>query len=208
MKKYSKLVFLILLSFILMSCGKDKENRALRLEIESLQNTVQMLEETLDQRREAYDLLMMQHKHFLLFDQYLNKYSNQKILDNQRYERENFRQISLMTSEFTSSRSDGDYDKLLTLVSRNISVYYKDDDIRAKLLKDNIDLPLYFSNRNNKINMHIIYFSANKDNQSFKIISEEHSENERGEYTGIGFIHLFFIMEEGHWKIDDIEYDI
>ncbi|MCT4544465.1 MAG: hypothetical protein N4A63_13040 [Vallitalea sp.] len=136
---------------------------------------------------------------------------NEKIIRGMNYEKENFRFLSEMSLEFSRARTSGDINKLKSLVSNNIEILEKDNEIFAKWKIDEqeIEYPLYTKIRMKTYkDMQINGYDYNEKEDKFDIYVQEYFTNSAKEIVGIGFINLHFERINNEWKISRFEYDI
>ncbi len=127
------------------------------------------------------------------------------------YEKEYFRELSQLSLEFSRARASGNIDKLRLLLSDNIEIEERNDEIFATYMLDEvrIEWPLYLKDRENVFkDMQINGFKYDEDNGTYDMYIQEYFINKSKKVVGIGFVYLHFRRIEDVWKIDRFEYDI
>ena len=152
----------------------------------------------------ALQLSIQEHK---VLEKKLNL--DQETIDWYEFEDEHFRDISYLTLEFSRARSSGDLEALERLMSKNIKIFKRDEEILCTFEDTNNEGLLYFKNREKTyFDMNITYYAYNIENETFEVQTQEYFLNEAREITGTGFVIITFIEEDGNWKIDNFNYDI
>jgi len=212
-----KILILVIFATLLIGCIEEQNiglNRDDNLtNVEALEEKIDALEKKIEEQNlENIDLtnsLDKERNGVSILKKETEKLKKEN--ESLRYEKENFRNLSSLTLDFARARTTGDFDKLKSLVSNNIVVFYKDDEIWARYKDDEseAEYPLYFSRREKLYHdMHIIYYEYDTNKENFVIQTEEYFVNGEGIASGIGFVYLYFIKANDKWKIDRFEYDI
>jgi len=202
---------LITILVILLSGCTNVDNEVQSSEIDNLQTRIEELESTISEK----DLKIKKIEQDNLKYVEENKEIKGKLasanndIDKRSFEDENYRNISYLTLEFARARTSGDIEKLKSLVSRNVRIYEENNEIWSEFVNTKYCNLLHFPRREKYYHdMHIIYFEYDKENETFKVHTEEYFVNDDGEISGIAFVYMTYIKEDNEWKIDDFDFDI
>lgn len=132
-------------------------------------------------------------------------------IDDFNKEKENFAAISNLSMEFVKAHTTGDKDKLRQLLSKDIVLEEKDNNLYAKMINTNGYEWLLFNNEK-KIHLDdwvIQGYQYDSRTNTFGIFIREFYININGEPDiPPTFLNLTFIKYNNEWKINSLGFDV
>lgn len=192
-----KLMLLIICGLtLLIACSKD----------ETLKGNESLLEET---NLKLAEQLNEKDKRIIELKQNIEQLNVQ--MDNFNMEKEQFVFISNISKEFVQAHTTGDKEKLSQLLSENVVLVEKENNLFARIVNsDNFEW-LLFNNvaKNQFVDWVIQGYDYDDKTNTFNIYIREFYIDSYGEpESPPTFLSLTFKMYNNEWKIDSLGFDV